>query len=59
MKDETRDFVEDSYKNMHDMFIELNEQVKKGKLSADEYVKKRTQIIKDYQVKRKLIEDAL
>lgn len=59
MKDMTRDFVEDSYKKMHEAFIKLNEQVQKGKLSAEDFVKKRTEIIKEYQLKRKAMEDEI
>lgn len=56
MKDETRKFVEESYKSMQETFIKLNNKVKKGDITAEEFVKKRSQIIKEYQDKRNSME---
>lgn len=56
MNDETRKFIEESYINMKKSFIALNEEVKKGKMTAESFIQKRKEMIQEYQVKRKELE---
>jgi hypothetical protein len=56
MNDETRKFIEESYTNMKKSFIALNEEVKKGKMTAESFIQKRKEMIQEYQVKRKELE---
>lgn len=56
MDDVTRKFIEQSYTQIQETLINLNNDVKNGDLSAEDFVKKRSHMIKEYQMKRKELE---
>jgi len=56
MKEELRKFIEDSYVEMKEKLIKLNDSVKDGKMTAEDFVKQRKEMIELYQSKRKEME---
>lgn len=56
MNDEIREFIEQSYKEMKEKLIELNKVVQSGKMTPEDFVKKRKEMIDSYQTKRKEME---
>lgn len=56
MKEELRKFIEDSYVEMKEKLIKLNDGVKDGKMTAEDFVKQRKEMIELYQSKRKEME---
>tara|TARA_B110000495_G_scaffold155313_1_gene138622 strand:+ start:647 stop:829 length:183 start_codon:yes stop_codon:yes gene_type:complete len=56
MNEELRKFIEDSYVEMKEKLIKLNDGVKDGKMTAEDFVKQRKEMIELYQSKRKEME---
>lgn len=57
MNEELRKFIEDSYVEMKAKLIKLNDGVKDGKMTAEDFVKQRKDMVDSYQKKRKEMEN--
>ena len=57
MNDKIREFIETSYNEMKETLIELNKNVQEGKMTAEEFVKQRKNLVNSYQSKRKEMEE--
>lgn len=56
MNDEIREYIEKSYKEIQEKLIELNKVVQSGKMTPEDFIKKRKEMIDSYQAKRKEME---